>query len=68
MSEPLDDYLRDPVMLDELMLVTKVMIATKHDPQPMPQEKIDKLLGVDQGRPAGSRTSPQPIQHHGQRA
>lgn len=50
MSEPSDAHRDepcvDPETLDELMLLAEVMIATKREPAPLCQDRIDLILGI----------------------
>ncbi|WP_375001477.1 hypothetical protein [Aeromicrobium sp. CTD01-1L150] len=51
MPEPLDAHLDnpcvDPVILEELMLLTEVMIATRREQKPLRQDTIDLILGIE---------------------
>jgi hypothetical protein len=46
MTEPLDARLRDDQALDEIELVSRVMIAASESPHRLSQHEVDQLLGI----------------------
>lgn len=46
MPEPLDERLRDDAALDEIELVSRVMIAASEAAGPLTQCEVDEILGI----------------------
>jgi hypothetical protein len=46
MPQPLDDRLRDDVVLDEIELTSRLMIAASELGRPLSQHEVDEILGV----------------------
>lgn len=46
MSEPLDERLRDDDALEEIELVSRVMIAASEAPGRLSQGEVDAILGI----------------------
>lgn len=46
MPEPLDARLRDDTAMDEIELVSRVMIAATEHAGPLTQREVDEILGV----------------------
>ena len=47
MADPLDVDLQDPVLLDEIALLTEVVVAATASPIPLTPEAVDDLLTQD---------------------
>jgi len=59
MDDQLDVPLEDAELLAEVELTTNLIIAASESETTLPQEAIDRLLGVD---PAGEGSRPIPLQ------
>ena len=46
MVEPLDHRLRDDVVLDEIELTSRLIIAASELGRPLSQREVDEILGV----------------------
>ena len=47
MADPFDVDLQDPVLLDEIALLTEVVVAATASPVPLTPEAVDDLLRQD---------------------
>jgi hypothetical protein len=47
MHDPLDVELQDPVLSDEIRMVTHLMVVASQAPGELDQEAIDMALGVE---------------------
>jgi hypothetical protein len=47
MNDELDVHVHDEDALDEIEMMTDLMIATSQASGPLPQQKVDEILGVD---------------------
>ena len=46
MPEPLDSRLRDDVVLDEIELTSRLIIAASAKDRPLTQREVDEILGI----------------------
>jgi hypothetical protein len=47
MNDELDVHVHDEDALDEIEMMTNLMIATSESSGPLPQERVDEILGVE---------------------
>jgi hypothetical protein len=47
MNDELDVHVHDEDALDEIEMMTNLMIATSEASGPLPQEQVDEILGVE---------------------
>ncbi len=54
MADHLDVPLEDATLLEEVELISTLMIAASEAEAPLEQKQIDRLLGVEDDEPAGA--------------
>lgn len=57
-DDQLDVDVHDTEVLAEIEMMTELMVATSESEGPLPQLRIDEILGVDRG-PTGARVPTQ---------